>query len=383
MAAKKSQHFVPRLLLRRFAALEGRWQGHVFRLPIAGGAARPAVPKHEAARNRYYDLPDELVDGLQPETILEKIESGAAVALQRFERRLQPKPEDISMLAYFVALQTNRTPQDRAEARYLDAVMARHLAELRLGASDRVIEFFRRHDPSLSVEEARAEQQRILDDLRAGRIGFDSTDEREVASMFLGLNEAAEQLLSHADFLLIEIEDGPELVLPDTGYTRYDPAPVGPGSASGFLGSPTVETVVPLRPTLALVVRSGAGRLGHGIGEARYAEELNLRAFAQSQTCLYGRSQEAVVAARRLAKGRPADVIERRRRARTMWFIEGNDGPGPYRATGYSIDGEQTAWLDVDQEARKERVGIKAEDLWADEPRLTKRSVLNRLRLRR
>ena len=182
--------------------------------------------------------------------------------------------------------------------------------------------------------------------------------------MFLGLNKAAQQLLAQADFLFIEFDQAPDLVMPDTGYTRYDPTPTGPGHASGFLGSPTVETVIPLRPNLALVIRSGEGGVGFGVGEAWYADELNLRVFAQSQVCLYGRSQEAVVHVRRHAKRYPADVIERRRRARTLWLIEGDDGPGPFRAIGYSVDGEQEAWVEVDPQARRGRRGLTAEDLW-------------------
>ena len=137
------------------------------------------MPKHEAARNRYYDLPDDILDrDVQPETVLEKIESGAAAALARLEHAENPGPEGMAMVAYFVALQTNRTPQDRAEARYLDAVMAQHLAELRLGASEKVVESLQRGDPSLSVEEAERERQRLLRELREGRIAFESTDER-------------------------------------------------------------------------------------------------------------------------------------------------------------------------------------------------------------
>src|SRR4051794_8414096 len=120
MPTNKRQHFVPKFLLRRFAATEGRWQGHVFRMAVRGGAARPAVPKTEAARNRYYDLPDELVGEIQPELILEKIESGGAAAIARLENRQQLRDTDLVWLAYFAALQTNRTPADRAEARHLD-----------------------------------------------------------------------------------------------------------------------------------------------------------------------------------------------------------------------------------------------------------------------
>lgn len=136
MAGKKRQHFVPKFLLRRFAARDGRWQGHVFRLPVSGGGPKPAVPKTEAAQNRYYDLPEELVGEVQPELILEKIESGAAAAISRLEQHQHLRDADLVWLAYFASLQTNRTPADRAEARYLDEVMATQMEELRFSAKD-------------------------------------------------------------------------------------------------------------------------------------------------------------------------------------------------------------------------------------------------------
>ena len=367
MPRKKRQHFVPKFLLRRFAAAEGRWQGHVFRLPIGGGAARPAVPKTEAARNRYYDLPDELVGQVQPELILEKIESGAAAAIGRLEKRQQLQDMDLVWLAYFAALQTNRTPADRAEARYLDEVMATQMEELRFSAQEQAVAFLRGRDPSLTEDEAEAERQRIIEDLNAGRLRLESSAEREVASMFLGLNEAVEQLLSACDFTLVELPGSPELVLPDTGYTRYDPNPRLPGSASGFLGSSTVETVIPVAPTRALRMTRGAGRAGRCEAASAYAEDLNLRAYAQSQVCLYGRSQDAVVRVRQLAKQRRTHLAARRRRARTLWILErrpGDPETGPIRGTGYSIDGVHTQWFDVDPRARPGQRPLRPKDMW-------------------
>ena len=367
MPSKKRQHFVPKFLLRRFAATEGKWQGHVYRLPIPRGAARPAVPKTEAARNRYYDLPKELVGEVQPELMLERIESGAAAAIARLENRQQLRDTDLVWLAYFAALQTNRTPADRAEARYLDEVMATQMEELRFSAREQAVAFLRERDPALTEDEAEANRRRIIDDLNAGRIRLESNAEREVASMFLGLNEAVEQLLSACDFTLIELPRSPELVLPDTGYTRYDPSPDVPGSASGFLGTATVETVIPVAPMRALVMTRGAGRARRGEETPAYAEDLNLRAYAQSQTCIYGRSQDAVVRVRRLAKQQPSQLAARRRRARTLWILERQPGEretGPIRGTGYSIDGVRTQWFDVDPRARRGQRPLEPEDMW-------------------
>lgn len=334
---------------------------------MAGGAARPAVPRTEAAKNRYYDLPEELVGNLQPETVLAGIESGAAAALQRLESGGALRDEDFGYLAYFVALQTNRTPQDRAEARFLDEFMASQMNELRFSAREQAIAFLREQQPELTEEEAEAARTEILDDLNAGRLRFESTAEREVASMFLGLNEAAEQLLNGCDFELVEVGGPVELVLPDTGYSRYDPHPRVPGTGSGFVGTDTVETAIPVGPRRALVVTRGAGRVGRTEADHEYAEDLNLRAFAQSQTCIYGRGQAPVVAALQLARRRRTDIAERRRRPRTMWMLERQAGApegAPLVGKGHSVDGVRTEWFDVDPRARDESRAVRPEDMW-------------------
>jgi Protein of unknown function (DUF4238) len=367
MTTKKRQHFVPQFLLRRFAIKDGRWQGHVFRLPIAGGPARPAVPRNEAAKNRYYDLPGELVGEFQPESVLEKIESGAAATLQRLERRTPLRDEDFVHLAYFTALQTNRTPQDRAEARFLDEFMARQLQELRFSAREQAVAFIRERRPELTEEEAEAERQKLVDDLNAGRLRFESTAEREVAGMFLGLNDAVGQLLTQCDFTLVELTGSVELVLPDTGYTRYDAHPRVPGTGSGFVGTDTVETVIPVAPARALVVTRGAGRIGYGEAGPEYAEDLNLRVYAQSEVCIYGRGQQPVVAAKQLARRRRADVVERRRRPRIMWILErqaGEPEDAPVLGKGYSVEGVRTEWFEVDPAARDERRAVRPADMW-------------------
>jgi hypothetical protein len=241
------------------------------------------------------------------------------------------------------------------------------MEELRFSAREQAVAFLRECDPSLTEDEAEAERERIIEDLNAGRIRLESNAEREVASMFLGLNEAVEQLLSACDFTLIELPRSPELVLPDTGYTRYDPNPDVPGSGSGFLGTGTVETVIPVGPTRALVLTRGVGRAGRAEKSSAYAEDLNLRAYAQSQICIYGRSQDAVVRVRQLAKQRPSNLAARRRRARTLWILErqpGDPEAGPIRGTGYSIDGLRTQWFDVDPRARQGQRPLRPEDMW-------------------
>ena len=366
MAAKKRQHYVPKFLLRRFAADDGRWQGHVFRLDTRTGRVGPAVPRTEGAKNRYYELPEEIVGEFQPEHILERIESDAAIVIRRLEKRQRLRLGDVLRLAYFCALQTVRTPQDRAERRYLDEVMASQFEQVRFSAQEQAVAFLRKQDPSLTAERADEERRRILGDLQSGRIRLESTADREVAGMFLGLNDAVSLLESGCDWTLVEFADAPAIVLPDAGYTRYDPNPSVPGSGSGFVGSDSVQTVIPISPNAVLVVTKGTGLVRHKEGLAGYAEDMNLRTYAQSEVCIYGQTQQAVVDVHGRARKERAAVAERRRRARTLWIGERREGDpesGPQLFTGYSLDGVKTQLFDVDPRARQGK-GLKPEDMW-------------------
>jgi hypothetical protein len=245
--------------------------------------------------------------------------------------------------------------------------MAGQMEELRFSAREQAVAFLRKQRPELSEEEAEAARLEILHDLNAGRLVLESSAEREVASMFLSLNNSVEHLLSQCDFTLVQITGSVELVLPDTGYTRYDPFPRVPGTGSGFLGTETVETVIPLSPGSALVVTRGSGSLGYGEAGPEYAEDLNLRAWVQAAVCVYGRGQSAVVAARVLARRRRADLAARQRRPFTMWILEHGEGDpegGPVLGKGYSVEGVREEWFEVDASARQGRRPVRPEDLW-------------------
>lgn len=140
-----------------------------------------------------------------------------------------------------------------------------------------------------------------------------------------------------------------------------------PGSGSGFIGSPTVETVIPVRPDAALVIKLGSGGAGWATGDADYANELNLRSYSQCEKCLYGQSKIDLLHVHRLAGRFPAAVHERRRRARTIWIAEGNKGEsatGPVEFVGYSIDGVRRQQFNVDPRAFDNQQPITPDDLW-------------------
>ncbi|HEY2374275.1 MAG TPA: hypothetical protein VGH82_17275 [Gaiellaceae bacterium] len=268
------------------------------------------------------------------------------------------------MLAYFTALQWVRTPAVRRELKYLDEVMAKQFAELKLGATEKVIAFLQEQEPGLTVQEAEAKRDELLDDLRSGRFGFESTPHREIASMFLGLNEAAIALYTRCDWTVVFFDEPDRLCLPDTGITRFDPKPRVPGSGSGFIGTPTVETALHLSPSAALVITPGPGDIGAIDGDKRLADDYNLRAYAISERCVYGASQPHVVAAHRLAKQNPQLIVERRRRPQTLWFSDEEHEDGSVTFVGYSVDGVRRERFSIAPGAEEGQPHVSAEDLW-------------------
>jgi len=124
--------------------------------------------------------------------------------------------------------------------------------------------------------------------------------------------------------------------------------------------------VIPISPNAVLVVTKGTGLVGHKEGLAGYAEDMNLRTYAQSEACIYGQTRQAVVNVHRYARKERAALAERRRRARTLWIGERREGDpesGPHLFTGYSLDGVKTQLFDVDPRARQGK-GLKPEDMW-------------------
>jgi hypothetical protein len=325
------------------------------------------VPRTEAAKNRYYDLPKDLVGDFQPEKLIGYLESRAAIAIGRLEQRQLLLPDDVVHLAYFAALQSVRTPLDRAERRHLDEIMASQLAQLRFSAQDQAVAFLRAHDPDLTVEQAEQRRKQIVQDLESGHIQVQSNAHREIAGMFLALNESVGEIAMNCNWTLVEFS-APGIVLPDSGYTRYDPSPSVPGSGSGFLGSESVETVIPVSPTAVLLITRGNGEVHYRRGTPAYLEDLNLRAYSQSERCIYGRTQQSVVDVHLRAKKNRAAVFERRRRPRTLWIGEGAEGKrmgGLVLFTGYSIEGIRKQRFHVGPRGTLGK-GVRAEDMWQE-----------------
>jgi hypothetical protein len=338
--AGKRHHYLPGFLLRRFSEPSGKREGLVWRLDTKTGQPRPVAPKYEAALPHYYRL--EYEDGTTdsgPEDLLARIEDAAASALQRIDRGEVPSDEDRAWLALFVILQYRRTPAAREVQRFRDVLLSTMMAEVSVGNSETFHRRARLAEPDMTREQIEELRLEMLDDLQSGRVQLRSTPSREVAFMFMATAEVAEELARSFTWTVVRAAAGAEFVLPGMGITLYDPTPPFPGSGVGFRSSPNVQTVIPVDPTFALAVTPGEPAWREAQASVDDVDEVNLRAYACSDSAFYGRSQQVVTAVRALARQRRAQVASFRPRPGRVWVAEGDEGgppTGELEFTGYA-----------------------------------------------
>lgn len=356
--AGKRHHYLPQFLLRRFAIEEGEGAGLVWRADLSGERVIAVAPKHEAAKRHYYRLPPEagLPTGFA-EDVIAHIENNAAATILKFERHGNLGLDDRHWIALLLSLQHKRTPAGRRELRFMDQIIAKLYAELRFSDREAVRRALSSDGRTPSDEEVEKWQETMLAELESGEVGFESTPDREVALMFMGLDRLAPTLVDHFDWRFLDLaEDVGEVVLPDVGITLFDPTPKFEESGTGFASSPNSETALYLSPRLALLLRPGEGSGDRRAASACDVEVLNLRAVACSDKCIYGTSKELVTAVLGNAASQPERVEALRPRPPTMWIAEWEGEPtaGEVEFVGYSREGTVRRQLYVTEEGVEE-----------------------------
>jgi hypothetical protein len=352
--AGKRHHYLPRLLLRRFAETSGKREGLVWRLDRVSGQPRPVAPKYEAALPHYYRLekPDGTTDS-RPEDLLASIENAAGLILRRLECGDEPTAAERAWLALFVVLQHRRTPVAREWLKFYDEMTSKLTTEVSLANPQSFHRRARAADPNMSFEEVEQIRLEMLADIEAGHLTVESTPSREVACMFLAADKVAEGLVMGFTWAVIRAPLGSQFVLPDMGITLYDPTPPMPASGLGFGSSPNAETVMPVDPTFAVSLSPGPPVWRDVELDSAAVDDVNLRAYAWSEAAVYGQSQKVVTDLRRLARRHPQRVGEFKPRPGRIWLSEIEEGekPGVLEFTGHSPEGEARGRFVVDPRA--------------------------------
>jgi hypothetical protein len=322
----KRQHYVPLLMLRRFAVDPGDKRSLIYRLDKKSGQPRRVNPRNEAVVGRYYrmvDMDGEVND--EVDALLDAIEGEAARVIAGLERdptylALNDRP----VLALFVQTLKTRTPEGRSQLNELDRLTARLWTEMRL--SDPETNAVLRDDGE-TEEEVDRRRLKYLKQIQDGSLELRSTPDREVSLMFLAADKAVEAMLSRLSWTLLRAPEGRPFILSDHPVAHFDPEPMSFESGASYLTSPGSVTTVPLDPGLALRLAAN-DRYDWDTREASIDEVdwINLLTYAWAGEAVYGPNQESVARVRRLARRKKALMARLAKRPGRVWLTETESG---------------------------------------------------------
>ena len=307
----KRHHFLSQFLLRGFGQA---WDGTetIFQMEVKSRRAPRRVNVRAAAsRHRYYAVPDE--DGTlsnRNEAYLALVESHAAPALRHLlEEPSTLAPGERATIAFFVALQTMRTPAAEQQITTVaNAAFQSWASEFysdRRGFAERHREHF---GDAETDEEVEAFRRETLSQIRDGGMRLSG----RAAALSTGLVHAIDNvpMLIEFDWTLLNASGG-AFITSDRGFAIHDPTPLFPWSFQALASSDNSETTVPLSDSACLVMRPTpmGCRLTTREADPREVETINLRTLGWADEYVYGRSQDLLVATRLAARRRPVDVI--------------------------------------------------------------------------
>lgn len=307
----KRHHFLSQFLLRGFAEGE-KGKERLFQMDTRTRRAPMRVPVQTAAsRHRYYAVPDEEGNlSNRNEGYLALVEEYAAPAL----RHLLDDPGSLSpgergTIAFFVALQTMRTPAAEQQITTVANVAFQNWASEFYSDRRAFAERHREHfGEDKTDEEMEHFRQETLAHVRDGRLRLSG----RAAALSTGLTHAVENVpwLIEFDWTLLRAPGG-GFITSDRGFAIHDPAPRFPWSFQALLSSDKTETSIPLSDSACLVMRPlpMGCRLTVREASAHEVETINLRTFGWAEEYVYGMTQDTLTAVRMATKRRPADVI--------------------------------------------------------------------------
>lgn len=277
------QHYVPQLLLRRFAGLDGK----LWAYDTEGRKAFSAKPTGLAAEGYFYGGTTTHATKQSNEIehwLSVAIEGPGAAALEIIQKKGQLSTEQAHAFFLFVAAQMQRTPaslqrasdgfapsfQETAErmAKYHPEFRKNVIAEVKAsGASDEELTQF----------------IRILDEAK-----FTTTPTREFTIwisfdvMFLVAGELAKMKWT---FLDVHPTDG-DLIIGDHPVTLEDVGPKGTARAPLGVKNPNIEIVMPLSPRMAAIAHWD-GPISYGQLAPGMADMLNERTMRNAHRFVF------------------------------------------------------------------------------------------------
>lgn len=347
-------HTVSAFLLENFSrdAANGR---RVAMLAKATGRVIQVSPRDAAVRKHFYSL--DVDEGRRDDAVevaLSEIENVAAPLIDSLRRGDFPAGEGRLALALFVAMCWQRTPVAREQTASLleQATHALFTESMKLDPemAQRALE-----DHAMSRDEIESFRKKMVEDLEAGRLGFEMP-QNAMIKHFLDGAQSASLILFMLDWSLVRLpDDSPEFVIGDTPVSLYDPKPAFPGGGAGLLSSPLVQVFLPLAPHIGLLAEASEemwlwardhlealyqmspddriaavaeheGGWGEGQPTAEFAQDLNLRSYAACDRYIFG-SQKAVQDVRAMRTTYARRLIEVAPRPPRLHILESAVGP--------------------------------------------------------
>ncbi len=331
----RHQHFIPKLLLDRFAVDPAAKVPRIFHLDVESGRCYPAATKDTAVVRDLYMV--ETIPGAE-RTVVESgfadWEGAVAPLLERLAPGLSlTDDERLELLALAVMLHL-RNPRGLEHLRRMEEV----------GEEFRHEAFM--HDPGEFYDAAvdaglvplddRAASESLrtslLADLGAGRVTIEiaATRQHAIRRMLDLIPRMVNELADLPCTILWRADDAPAFVIGDVPVVMIDPTPAPPSYAAAWKSSPRAETTLPLSKDCCLLFSETRSSHGEEIAPPALVLDINLRTYANAETRIYGESQYLLCEViRRSARADRRRVAAYRRRppALTIFHVErGADG---------------------------------------------------------
>lgn len=295
-------HYVPQMLLRRFAENPVAERPMLHRLDKATGACERRGVRGEAAVMDYNELHE--VEGL-PERFVEStlglVEDQARPVIDELVAGGQLDPGERVAMALFMYFQYHRTPRGRQwdmhtleQAHTLDAIQ-------RLLDPHEIQALYKRDGEDISLEGAERLGREWIDDLDSGKLVVKGGQDHAVGAMFLYADSIVPRIAEELSWEVLHAPDGADFVVSDHPILIHDPA-APPGYGAGWLSSPRSNTTCPIDTTAAVRLFPGSPILRHVNASRSEVADVNLRTYASAEWAIYGRSPRVVQSVRAQAK---------------------------------------------------------------------------------
>jgi hypothetical protein len=326
MSEPRRQHYVPRLILRRFSPEPAADNPSIWRLDKDSGTPARTHISNEAVISHYYRLGNatKLPSGWAEKT-LGRIEADAATPIRKLVDREPITPLERGQMAFFLHVQHQRTPLARQWSADRQARLAELQMEVNLSDRERVHEKARSLEDPMSDEEIERWRLESIEGLRSGTIVAEARQDHEVGGIFLVGDRIASVIGEQMGWCSLQAAPGTSFICSDHPLHIYDRS-TPPDRGVGWISSPQTEVTMPLDQRVCLLLRPGPPTWVSLQADAETVDDINLRTYASARWSIYGPSQRVVQRVREMAKRDRARVLEYEPRGPRLVLFESWEG---------------------------------------------------------